>query len=359
MEKKKIRLIVIISVIAVVIAVGAFFGVSAYNNYITQQHIEERIKEIDEVYDNFESETDRDAKMKILVDFIKDRPSTSDEVSVEILEAIEPEYNKTLQKMQQYFIDEYNTTLTENTLENLEKVDDKEQIKTAVSNLIFLSKTIENEKNTVFISKSSEYTALTDKAISLVTEYRKYFTDNYNAVIDDNKLKDVDKIQDKNKLSKAIENLNALKKTIDSENDIIFESADGYSDLFDKIDKLISSYQKRIEIIEETEKNQTSNSSSSDSSYSSDNNSSLNYSNNSNNDYSSDYYNNYNYSSDSHNNYNDNNSSNNNSNNSYNGNIYWYEDGETGEKTYRDEYGNHWDDHGNTWTDDDLGGFLD
>lgn len=338
----KKKCIIIIVVIIVVVTVGAFFGIRACNNYITQQQIEERIKEIDEIYDNFESETDRDAKMKILIDFINDKPSTSDEMSVEILDAIEPEYNETMQKMQQYFIDEYNTTLTENTFDNLEKVEDKEKIKNAISNLISLSKTIDNEKNTVFVSDFSEYTELTDKVNSLVTEYRKYFTDRYTAVIYDNTLKDVDKIKDKNKLSKAVNNLNTLKKTIESEKDIIFESADGYSDLFDKADKLISSYQKRIKTIEEEEKYQTSNSYSSDSSYSSNNVSS-----------SENNYNGYSYfDNNDHNNSNNNSYSNsdngNNNNNSSNENYEWWGwTDENGNTAYRDNQGNMWNSNDN------------
>ena len=46
MSKKKVR-IIIIALVVVAVGVGVFFGVKAYNNYITQQQIETRQKDIE------------------------------------------------------------------------------------------------------------------------------------------------------------------------------------------------------------------------------------------------------------------------------------------------------------------------
>ena len=55
---------------------GTVFGVRAYNDYTLQQQTEERIN-LDE--------TDRSKKLEKLSDFIKNKPSTNDEIAVEVL----------------------------------------------------------------------------------------------------------------------------------------------------------------------------------------------------------------------------------------------------------------------------------
>ena len=81
MSKKKVR-IIIIALVVVAVGVGVFFGVKAYNNYITQQQIETRQKVIESAYADFEATNDRSEKLKILSQFIEDKPSTADEISL-------------------------------------------------------------------------------------------------------------------------------------------------------------------------------------------------------------------------------------------------------------------------------------
>ena len=50
-----------------------------------QQQTEERIKSIDDTYADFLDETDRSKKLEKLSDFIKNKPSTNDEIAVEVL----------------------------------------------------------------------------------------------------------------------------------------------------------------------------------------------------------------------------------------------------------------------------------
>ena len=64
---------------------GTVFGVRAYNDYTLQQQTEERIKSIDDTYADFLDETDRSKKLEKLSDFIKNKPSTNDEIAVEVL----------------------------------------------------------------------------------------------------------------------------------------------------------------------------------------------------------------------------------------------------------------------------------
>ena len=88
--KKKCIIIIAVVCVAVVAVAGTVFGVRAYNDYTLQQQTEERIKSIDDTYADFLDETDRSKKLEKLSDFIKNKPSTNDEIAVEVLKTVEP-----------------------------------------------------------------------------------------------------------------------------------------------------------------------------------------------------------------------------------------------------------------------------
>ena len=284
--KKKVIIIIAVVCVAIIAVVGTIFGVNAYNNYTIQQQTEQQIKSIDDTYSKFTKETDRAKKLVILSDFIKNKPSTSDEIKVEVLNSVEPKYNEILAKMQKFFTDDYDKTIKDNTID---------------------SKTLE-------------------------------------------------KTNDKKKLQSCIDNLEALKKTIDSEKSNVFYKND-IGNYDKKPDELISFYNDRITAIEKSEaeakakKEAEANTNNNDKSYS-DNTNSYSDSGNSydsgNNNYSS---NDSNYSGGNNYNYDSGNSSSGSS--SSNGNWTTKHENENG-STYFDDEGNAWDDEGHTWNYKDL-----
>lgn len=153
--KKKVIIIIAVVCVAIIAVVGTIFGVNAYNNYTIQQQTEQQIKSIDDTYSKFTKETDRAKKLVILSDFIKNKPSTSDEIKVEVLNSVEPKYNETLAKMQKFFTDDYDKTIKDNTIDSktLEKTNDKKKLQSCIDNLEALKKTIDSEKNNVFYKK--------------------------------------------------------------------------------------------------------------------------------------------------------------------------------------------------------------
>ena len=338
MSKKRIRLIVIVIIAAVVICVGAIFGVRAYNDYIMQQQIEERTKDIEDVYAEFEEETDRETKLKILSDFIIAKPSTADEISSAVLEAIEPLYIDTLTNMRQVFIGDYNTVIDENTFSEADISEDREKLLTAIDALSALGETVEDEKSIVFFSDSTGAKDIANQIDLLIIGYRQQFVDDYNAVLKENIIDDTDKVKDKDKLNQAVKNLSALKDKIESEKNRVFEAEDDtYSDLADSADDFITMYQNRVKAIEKVEREaeeatkQAPNNSSgyssnngSDSYGSSDSDYSSSSSNSSNSDSSSD--------------------------SSSGGSSYTRYWGYEGSRSYFDDRtGQAWDDNGNTW----------
>lgn len=167
--KKKVIIIIAVVCVAIIAVVGTIFGVNAYNNYTIQQQTEQQIKSIDDTYSKFTKETDRAKKLVILSDFIKNKPSTSDEIKVEVLNSVEPKYNETLAKMQKFFTDDYDKTIKDNTIysKTLEKTNDKKKLQSCIDNLEALKKTIDSEKSNVFYKKDiGNYDKKPDELIS-------------------------------------------------------------------------------------------------------------------------------------------------------------------------------------------------
>lgn len=310
---RKKRIVTIVAVCLIVVAgAGTVYGINAYNNYQTEQQTEQALKQVDDTYAKFQAEKDRNKKLKILADYINNKPSTADEISVEVVNSVKGKYTETLVAMQKWFKDDYTKTIKDNTI------------------------------------KSDSLKKLTDS----------------------------------NKLNKLIDNLNTLNKNISSEETLVFKdnSNDNAENYTKQSNKLIDSYNDRLDAIKEdkkekstekpTETKTNTDNNASSSSVNIDSNSS--YSSNNDNGYSNDYnggYSNDNYSSENDNSYNSD-YSNSNYDNSYNDNSYSdnsyssendysnrsYNHGYTDDygTFYVDDYGNHWDDKGNTWTDDDL-----
>lgn len=297
--KKKVIIIIAVVCVAIIAVVGTIFGVNAYNNYTIQQQTEQQVKSIDDTYSKFTKETDRAKKLVILSDFIKNKPSTSDEIKVEVLNSVEPKYNETLAKMQKFFTDDYDKTIKDNTIDSktLEKTNEKKKLQSCIDNLEALKKTIDSEKSNVFYKKDiGNYDKKPDELIS-----------SYN-----DRITAIEKAEAEAKAKKEAE---AKKKAEEKAKQ------------------------------EKKKQTESSNTNNTDNSYSDNTNS---YSDSGSNNYSS---NDSNYSSGNNYNYDSGNSSSGSS--SSNGNWTTKHENENG-STYFDDEGNAWDDEGHTWNYKDL-----
>lgn len=296
--KKKVIIIIAVVCVAIIAVVGTIFGVNAYNNYTIQQQTEQQDKSIDDTYSKFTKETDRAKKLVILSDFIKNKPSTSDEIKVEVLNSVEPKYNETLAKMQKFFTDDYDKTIKDNTIDSktLEKTNDKKKLQSCIDNLEALKKTIDSEKSDVFYKNDiGNYDKKPDEFIS-----------SYN-----DRITAIEKAEAEAKAKKEAE---AKKKAEEKAKQ------------------------------EKKKQTESSNTNNTDNSYS-DNTNSYDSGNN---NYSS---NDSNYSGGNNYNYDSGNSSS--SSSSSNGNWTTKHENENG-STYFDDEGNAWDDEGHTWNYKDL-----
>ena len=306
--KKKVIIIIAVVCVAIIAIVGTIFGVNAYNNYTIQQQTEQQDKSIDDTYSKFTKETDRAKKLVILSDFIKNKPSTSDEIKVEVLNSVEPKYNETLAKMQKFFTDDYDKTIKDNTIDSktLEKTNDKKKLQSCIDNLEALKKTIDSEKSNVFYKKDiGNYDKKPDELISL-------YNDRITAI---EKAEAEAKAKKEAEAKKKAEEKAKQEKKKQTESSNTNNTDNSYSDNTNSYSDSENSYDSR-----------NNNYSSNDSNYSGGNN--------------------YNYDS-------GNSSSSSNSGSSHGNWVNRYGDDENG-YTYDDGNGTAWDENGNTWNYKDL-----
>ena len=306
--KKKVIIIIAVVCVAIIAIVGTIFGVNAYNNYTIQQQTEQQDKSIDDTYSKFTKETDRAKKLVILSDFIKNKPSTSDEIKVEVLNSVEPKYNETLAKMQKFFTDDYDKTIKDNTIDSktLEKTNDKKKLQSCIDNLEALKKTIDSEKSNVFYKKDiGDYDKKPDELISL-------YNDRITAI---EKAEAEAKAKKEAEAKKKAEEKAKQEKKKQTESSNTNNTDNSYSDNTNSYSDSENSYDSR-----------NNNYSSNDSNYSGGNN--------------------YNYDS-------GNSSSSSNSGTSHGNWVNRYGDDENG-YTYDDGNGTAWDENGNTWNYKDL-----
>lgn len=310
-KKKMIIASSIVAAIAIV-STGSIIGVNAYNNYVTNKAITTSKSDIDKAMSEFSSEADRNKKLTILETTEKDS-KTYDNTQKASYNEVEVNYSSIVEEMRNYFINEYETEIKENTISDIDNEKDKDKIKKAKDNLNNLSEIMVNDKKVVFYTTALEL------------QYSNYIYD-INVITEtyDARIKAIEKAEAEAKAKEeaAKKATEPTTKKADKKNDSKSES-----------------------------------SSSNESSSSSDN----NYNDNNNYNYSgseSNNSNNYNYNY----NYSDNNSSSNNYNydsgnsSSDYGSSYWKQTytNEDGKKSYSDSTGKAWDDEGHTWNYKDL-----
>lgn len=284
MEKKKpnIKLIVIISVVAVlIIGTATAFGIVAYGNYQTQQRVEAMVTEVADEYALFENSGDREEKLSLLEEMISEYESyVSDTASEEYFEEVKAEYEKNISLMREYFISEYDSAINENAVATLDEAE-RDDIKTSITSLTDLNGQISAEA-AVTLNDDDKLNSYSDEISGLIKTMREHFASQYDGVIKENTFENVEEIEDKEKLSNAIANLNELKTLINEEADVTVDNEEVLNKYNETADNLIESYENRISAIEkaeeearqreEEERNNSSNNSSNNNSNNSSNN---------------------------------------------------------------------------------------
>ena len=167
-NKKKFAIILI----AIFIIISAIVGVFIYQKYQRQKELDTYTTQITAYHDSFSNTDDRSEKIEILQNISKDFTTYSKTDTP--LDEIIQQYNDEIDTMKSYFTSEYEKTISDNTLDNLEEITDKESINTAKSNLSVLSETITSETDTVCTEEEAH--TYTDSINTLITSYENRIT---------------------------------------------------------------------------------------------------------------------------------------------------------------------------------------
>lgn len=229
------KLIIIIAIVCFLagLSVGGF---ALYNNHKSQAEIQAVCNGIAEDYKSFENAQSRDEKLGILSDMIEESNKHTGS------EKVKAEYEEHIELMRSFFTEDYNSRLEKVTSATLDEIP-TEGRKTLISDLEELKTDIEKEADITLDdeNKKKDYIALID---SNTENIRQSFKSEYNKVLEDNTVENVETVENKELLEGYINNLKDFKDKLEE------EFSQEYTP---KADELIESYEDRIKGIEKGE----------------------------------------------------------------------------------------------------------
>ena len=160
------KVIIFIGIIIVIIA-GSLLTYHFYQKQELQKSIDTAIAKIEKVEKEFNAKKSKEDKMLTLQSLLKEHEKY--EKDKDMINEVDDEYHSTISNMQKVFIKEYDQKLKENTLNDLDKIDDKEKLINAKSSLEDVLKTIKSEKDVV--ANDTDIKKYGSKINTLTTSY--------------------------------------------------------------------------------------------------------------------------------------------------------------------------------------------
>lgn len=145
MKIKKSNIVILASI---TLLLSAIVGYKAYSTTINKQKNLEILTNIETIKGNFNNETSRNKKLEILENMELEYSEFSSK-DIKDVKNLDSNYTTLIDDMKQFFIEDYNKTIKDNTLENLDKIDDKELLNKNKKALVALIEIIEIEKDIV------------------------------------------------------------------------------------------------------------------------------------------------------------------------------------------------------------------
>ena len=140
-------------------------GINSYRIHEKQKQISDYEKQISQIHEIFLKKKEHSEKLDSLKSFISEYEQYKK--SDKAISEITVKYEEELKTMKRYFTDEYDKILSDNTLENVHEITDKNKISTTKTNLESLLKSIEAETGIVCTEKEVEtYTQSVNKMIA-------------------------------------------------------------------------------------------------------------------------------------------------------------------------------------------------
>lgn len=152
-------------------ALGAF-GTYQYNSYKEEQRVKQieicksKLTKYYEAFNKAETREDKLSKFKNIVKECKEYKNSKN-----CLKEVSNDYDSKIKIMKKYFVNEYQTEITKNTLEEIENIEDKTKFEEAVKSLNKVSEMIKSETGVVL--EKDEAKKYQEKIDALVETYNK------------------------------------------------------------------------------------------------------------------------------------------------------------------------------------------
>lgn len=163
MKKKGI----VIGITVCIIFLG-IVGVLLYQENVKQKNIETQITRLTGKQKEFSTQTNRDEKKKLLEEILNER--TDYDKSQKKYEKVSKKYSVIISDMRTDFISEYDQILKENTIENLDEINDITIIKEKKDKLDNLADMIDSENDYVF-ANAKDYQGYQSEIRELASAY--------------------------------------------------------------------------------------------------------------------------------------------------------------------------------------------
>ena len=141
---KSKKFIIPIIIVMIVLVVASVLGYRYYQEQELQKKIDTAIAEIEKTETDFNKEDRREDKLALLQSVSKEH--TNYEKSKDMIKEIDEKYHSVIANMQKVFKEEYDKSLTDNTLKDIDKISDKGQLNNAKTKLNELLQTIQMKK---------------------------------------------------------------------------------------------------------------------------------------------------------------------------------------------------------------------
>ena len=164
MKSKKIMVIVV----CIFLVIGCIIGYFLFQQYQEGKRTTEKISELSKYEKDFESSKEHDQKLEILKSVILEQNDYNQSKQTD--NEVTSKYKSLISNMQKDFTTEYDNTIKEYTVDDLDNTKDVDTLSSNSKKLSALLTTIEAEKDYT-LSDDSEYQEYTDKISSLKESY--------------------------------------------------------------------------------------------------------------------------------------------------------------------------------------------
>lgn len=165
LRDKKTIILIIISIM--LLSVISIFGYRYYQQQEVQKKIDVLTLQLENKENDFNEEDTREDKVSILKSVLEEH--TDYEKSKDMIEEIDEKYHSIISNMQNKLKEEYDKILIENTLKDIDKIDDKSQLENSKKSLNDLLSLIKTEEN--IVSTKSEVEKYDKDINSLIKSY--------------------------------------------------------------------------------------------------------------------------------------------------------------------------------------------